>query len=53
MTPHSWRIGSQILETASELMGESRTKLAQANSRGLVRKLILEAFNFTRDLGGN
>ena len=27
-------------ETASELMGESRTKLAQAKSRGLVRTLI-------------
>ena len=32
------------IETASELMGESRTKLAQAKSRGLVRTLILEAF---------
>ena len=31
------------IETASELMGESRTKLAQAKSRGLVRTLILEA----------
>ena len=31
------------IETASELMGESRTKLAQAKSRGLVRMLILEA----------
>ena len=31
------------IETASELTGESRTKLAQANSRGLVRMLILEA----------
>ena len=30
-------------ETASELMGESRTKLAQAKSRGLVTTLILEA----------
>ena len=30
------------IETASELMGESRTKLAQAKSRGLVRTLILE-----------
>ena len=38
MTPHNLRI-----ETASELMGESRTKLAQAKSRGLVRILILEA----------
>ena len=31
------------IEIASELMGESRTKLAQAKSRGLVRTLILEA----------
>ena len=31
------------IETASELMGESRTNLAQAKSRGLVRTLILEA----------
>ena len=31
------------IETASELMGESRTKLAPAKSRGLVRILILEA----------
>ena len=31
------------IETASELMGESRTKLAQAKSRGIVRTLKLEA----------
>ena len=31
------------IETASELMGESRTKLVPAKSRGLVRTLILEA----------
>ena len=31
------------IETASELTGESRTKLAQAKSRGLVRTLIAEA----------
>ena len=31
------------IETASELTGESRTKLVQAKSRGLVRMLILEA----------
>ena len=31
------------IETASELMGENRTKLAQAKSRGLVRTLISEA----------
>ena len=32
-----------VIETASELMGESRTKLLQAKSRGLVRTLISEA----------
>ena len=31
------------IETASELTGESRTKIAQAKSKGLVRTLILEA----------
>ena len=31
------------IETASELTGECRTKLAQAKSRGLVRTLISEA----------
>ena len=31
------------IETASELIGESRTKLAQAKSKGLVRMLISEA----------
>ena len=31
------------IKTASELTGESRTKLAQAKSRGLVRTLISEA----------
>ena len=31
------------IEAASELMGEDRTKLAQAKSRGLVRTLISEA----------
>ena len=31
------------IETASELTGESRTKLAQTKSRGLVRTLISEA----------
>ena len=31
------------VETASELTGKSRTKLAQAKSRGLVRTLITEA----------
>ena len=33
------------IEVASELTGESRTKLAQAKSRGLVRTLISEALN--------
>ena len=40
------------IEAASELMGESRTKLAQAKSRGLVRMLILK-LNLTKNLGGN
>ena len=31
------------IETASELTNKSRTKLAQAKSRGLVRTLISEA----------
>ena len=31
------------IETTSELIGESRTKLAQAKSRGLIRTLISEA----------
>ena len=31
------------IETASELTGESRTELAQAKSRGLVKTLISEA----------
>ena len=33
------------IETASELTGESRTKLAQEKSKGLVRTLISEALN--------
>ena len=33
------------IETASELTGKSRTKLAQAKPRGLVRTLISEALN--------
>ena len=36
------------IETTSELMGESRSKLAQAKSRGLVRTLILEAFTLRK-----
>ena len=44
-----WQDSSQLedwltdIETASELTGEGRTKLAQAKSRGLVRTLITEA----------
>ena len=41
------------IETASELMGESRTKLAQAKSRGLVKNVNIGSFNFTKNLGGN
>ena len=41
------------IETASELMGKSRTKLAQAKSRGLVRMLILEALTLQKTWGGN
>ena len=33
------------IEMASELTGESRTKIAQAKSKGLVRTLIAEALN--------
>ena len=36
------------IKTASELTGESRTKLAQAKSRGLVRTLISEAFTLNK-----
>ena len=36
------------IETASELTGESRTKLAQAKSRGLVRMLISEALTLQK-----
>ena len=36
------------IETASELTGKSRTKLAQAKSRGLVRMLILEALTLQK-----
>ena len=36
------------IETASELMVESRTKLAQANLRGLERMLILEALTLQK-----
>ena len=36
------------IETASELMSESRTKLVQAKSRGLVRTLISEALTLMK-----
>ena len=36
------------IETASELTGESRTKLAQTKSRGLVRTLISEALTLNK-----
>ena len=36
------------IETASELTGESRTKLTQAKSRGLVRTLISEALTLNK-----
>ena len=36
------------IETASELTGESRTTLAQAKSRGLVRTLISEALTLNK-----
>ena len=36
------------IETVSELMGESRTKLAQTKSRGLVRTLVLEALTLQK-----
>ena len=45
----NWQDSSQLedwltdIETASELTGKSRTKLAQAKSRGLVGTLISEA----------
>ena len=41
------------IKTASELTGKSRTKLAQAKSRGLVRTLISKALNCTKELGRN
>ena len=36
------------IETASELTGESRTKLAQAKSKGLIRTLISEALTLSK-----
>ena len=40
------------IETASELMGKSQTKLAQAKSRGLVRMLILETLTLQKTWEG-
>ena len=36
------------IETASEIMGKSRTKLAQAKLKGLVRTLISEALTLNK-----
>ena len=41
------------IEAASELTGESRTKIAQAKSRGISKNLNIGSFNSTKDLGGN
>ena len=35
------------IETASELMGESRTKLAQAEIKGTSKNINIRSFNFT------
>ena len=43
VTHHSWRTGYLMLETAADLTGESRTKLAQAKSKGFTYTLISEA----------
>ena len=39
------------IETASDLTGESRTKLAQAKSKGLIRTLVSEALTSKQNLG--
>ena len=41
------------IETASELTGKSRTKLAQAKSRGFSKNTNIRSFNCTENLGGN
>ena len=41
------------IETASEFTGDSRTKLAQAKSKGLVRMLISEALTLQKTWGEN
>ena len=40
-------------ETASELTGESRTKLAQAKIKGTSEDINIRSFNFTKHLGRN
>ena len=39
------------IEKATQLTGESRTKLAQAKSKGLVRTFNLRSFNCTKGIG--
>ena len=41
-------VGLTDIETASELTGESRTKLAQAELKGLIRMLISEALTLNK-----
>ena len=41
------------IETASELMGESRTKLAQVKIKRTTENINIGSFNFTKNLGGN
>ena len=48
MTPSQLEDWLRDIETASELTGESRTMLAQAKSRGLVRTLISEALTLNK-----
>ena len=48
MTPRNLEDWLTDIERVSELMGESRTKLAQAKSRGQVRMLILEALTLQK-----
>ena len=45
-SPEDWLTD---IETASELTGERRTKIAQAKSKGLVRTLISEALTAQRN----
>ena len=41
------------IETASELTAESRTKLAQAKSKGISKDLNLRSINYTKNCEGN